>query len=374
MDATDNPRSAVIILHVITGMTKAAGTSVFCGEVCNGLVALGHDVTVAVVNPKSIDCYPIDPRVKLIAISSLLSCLRTPTSQIPKFDLIHIHALWSPILHKVSNWAAINEIPIVWSPHGMLTPWAMRNKRLKKYIGWWMYQKWDLAKANLLHVTAQAEVADVRRMGLRNNVVVVPLGVNICGPLAYLGHSSNKRVLLFVSRVQKKKGLPMLIDAWAQLPKDVKADWLVRIVGPDQDNHSAELKAQCERLGVMDDFEFVGPKYGDDLNAEYCGADLFVLPTHSENFASVVIEALARGLPVICTKGAPWEELEIYKCGYWIDVGVEPLANALKVAMLSTDNYRHDMGKRGRELVEAKYIWSSVVRRMIEGYGAVLGG
>lgn len=362
------------ILHVITGMQKAAGTSVFCGEVCNGLVALGHDMTIAVTSPEESDCYPLESRVKLISISSLFSNSTCPTCSTWLYDLVHIHALWSPILHKVAKWALQNKIPIVWSPHGMLTPWAMNNKKLKKLLGWWLYQRWDLARADLLHVTAASEVEDVRRVGLKNDVLVAPLGVNIDSKVERAERADGKKVLLFVSRVQRKKGLENLVRAWAQLSPEIKSNWVVRIVGPDQEGHTAELKALCAKLSVEKDVEFVGPKYGDNLAREYASADLFVLPTHSENFGSVVIESLAHGVPVICTKGAPWEELETHKCGWWIDIGVEPLLNALKEATLLSPDDLQSMGLRGRKLVEEKYTWAAVEKRMLEAYENICNG
>ena len=367
------------IIHVITGMQKAAGTSVFCGEVCNGLAAAGHDVTIAVVDPTRTDCYPLDPRIKLIPIDTLFKSTRSTW-----FNIIHIHALWSPILHKVSNWAHRNKVPVVWSPHGMLTPWAMNNKKWKKRLGWWLYQRRDLVKADSLHVTAESEVEDVRRMGLKNRVVVAPLGVKISDCVDRVVRADGKKVLLFVSRVQRKKGLENLVRAWAQLSFEIKRKWVVRIVGPDQEGHTAELKSLCNELGVVQHFEFVGPKYGEDLQREYTSADLFVLPTHSENFGSVVIEALAHSVPVICTKGAPWYELEGYtnsqlttlnsklKCGWWIDIGVEPLATALGVAMKLSDVERREMGSRGRKLVEDKYTWDAVVKAIVNGYEIIL--
>lgn len=356
------------IVNVITGLQKAAGTSVFCGEVCNGLVALGHNVAIAVENPEAPDCYPLDSRVKLISINSLLT---NDSRQGASDYIIHIHALWSPILHKVARWAMQNKIPIVWSPHGMLTPWAMNNKKWKKLLGWWLYQRWDLARADLLHVTAPSEVEDVRRVGLKNDVLVAPLGVNIDSKVERVERVDGKKVLLFVSRVQRKKGLENLVRAWAQLSPEIKSNWVVRIVGPDQEGHTAELKALCAKLSVEKDVEFVGPKYGDNLAREYASADLFVLPTHSENFGSVVIEVLAHGVPVICTKGAPWVELETHKCGWWIDIGVEPLAKALKAAISLSDEARREMGAKGRGLVGEKYTWNAVVKAMIKGYDEV---
>ena len=407
-------------------MPKAAGTSVFCGEVANGLVAIGHEVTIAVVNPQLSDCYPIDPRVKLISIDSLFKtndqrpafakatasgkatadktavklttrlrqgfCLRQGYGRqdggqandqrltTNDYSLIHIHALWSPSLHKISKWAHENKIPVVWSPHGMITPWAMNNKKWKKLFGWWLYQRWDLARAVLLHATAESEVEDVRRMGLKNKVVVAPLGVRIDGRVEHVERVDGKKVLLFVSRVQRKKGLVNLARAWADLPRDIREGWKVRIVGPDQENHTAELQSLCAELGVASDFEFVGPKYGNELQHEYADADLFVLPTYSENFGSVVIESLAHGVPVITTKGTPWHELEGYtnsqltthnsqlKCGWWIDIGVEPLVSTLKEAMSLSDEARKKIGVRGKMLVEEKYTWNAVVATLIDAY------
>ena len=374
------------ILHVITGLQKAAGTSVFCGEVCNGLVAAGHEVTIAVVDAKRADIHTLDPRVKLLTIDSLLT-----GSAGADWSVVHIHALWSPILHKVSNWAHANKIPVVWSPHGMLTSWAMRYKWWKKFPAWWLYQKRDLAQAALLHATAQSEVNDIRRVGLKNRVVIAPLGVKINGEY----NTSDGGGCLFVSRIQRKKGLVNLIYAWAELVKNIKyigriapiknldslsrafarvasEGWRLVIVGPDQENHAAELKALAQELGVSESVQFTGPKYGEDLQKAYADADIFVLPSFSENFGSVVIEALANGVPVITTKGTPWQELEERKCGWWIDIGVEPLAAALKAAMSLSDAERREMGVRGRSLVEEKYTWDAVVKAMVKGYESVL--
>ena len=367
-------------------MQKAAGTSVFCGEVCNGLVAAGHDVTIAVIDPTRADRYPIDSRIKLVPIDTLFKSTRSTCST--RFNITHIHALWSPALHKVSNWAHENKIPVVWSPHGMLTPWAMNNKKWKKRLGWWLYQRWDLARADLLHATAESEIEDIRRMGLKNKVMIVPLGVKIDGRVERVERVDGKKVLLFVSRVQRKKGLINLARAWANLKKESSTrsacstwlnNWKVRIVGPDQEGHTQEVKAECERLGIVDDWEFVGPEYGEELQSEYANADLFVLPTYSENFGSVVIEALAHEVPVITTKGTPWSELESAKCGKWIDLpsaGSNPsawpvLVTALKEMMSMSDDERRQMGENGRRLVVERYTWYAVIKEMVKGYESV---
>ena len=174
------------------------------------------------------------------------------------------------------------------------------------------------------------------------------------------------RTVQFVGRISPYKGLPDLLRAF-------DADgWKLRIVGPDQDGYVEELKQLAERLGISDKVEFVGPKFGDELTREYASADLFVLPTYSENFGSVVIESLAQGVPVICTKGAPWKELEEYGCGWWPDVGVGPIRQALHEAMSLSDGERKQMGERGRRLVKEKYTWKAVCAKLMAGYELVV--
>ena len=231
------------ILQVIPGLAKAAGTSVFCGELANELVANGHAVTVAVCNPNVADHYPLDSRIGLISIDAVLGASRSASD----YDIVHIHSLWLPALHQVSVWAHKNGIPVVWSPHGMITPWAMRNKRLKKLIGWYLYQKRDLQSAALLHATAESEVDDIRRMGLKNKVVIAPLGVHLHKPNIRTSEHSNIRTLLFVSRVQRKKGLPNLIEAWSRLPEDLRKSWQVRqCYGP----HNSEAPDGVRELAM----------------------------------------------------------------------------------------------------------------------------
>lgn len=362
------------ILHVITAIQKAAGTSVFCCELCNELARRGHDVTIAVSVFSIKEWYETDSRVRLVSMNDIANGNE-------RFDIIHMHGLWQTELHHFVKWALRKKIPMAWSPHGSLTKWAFRYKWWKKLPAWYLYQKRDLKHAAFIHVTAESEVADVKRVGLNNGVIVVPLGVNLTDDssvarLADRRISKMKRVS-FIGRVAPIKGLANLLRAFAfekGKKKTGERDWRIVITGPDQEGHTAELKSLARELKIEDYVEFAGPQFGDALQAAYDEADIFVLPSYSENFGSVVVEALAHGVPVITTKGTPWKELEEYGCGWWIDVGIEPLAKALAEAMSLTDDERREMGERGRELVKGKYTWDAVATKMLKGYDDVIDG
>ena len=146
----------------------------------------------------------------------------------------------------------------------------------------------------------------------------------------------------------------------------------MKVVGPDSYGHKAEVVANLTELGILDQWEFVDMLNDVEKWSAYRAADLLVHPSVSENFGITIVEGLAAGLPVIATKGTPWQELETCNCGWWIDIGVEPLVGALKEAMSLSDEERAAMGARGRKLAEENYTWEAVCGKMVEGYESVL--
>ena len=357
------------LLHVITGLSKAAGTSVFCAEVCNGLVAAGHEVTIAVCDPTAKDCCPLDVRIKLMAISSKLITHHQPLAT-NYYDLVHIHAIWSPILHNASKWAKRNNLPVVWSPHGMLAPWAMEHKWWKKCLPWHLYQKGDLKGAALLHATSEQEERWIRECGFNQPVVVAPLGTAV-EPLKPVEDKAS-RTLLFVGRIYPVKALDRLIQAFAQVPESVRQGWVLRLVGPDQAGHQTTLELLVRSLDLAESVEFSGPKFGEDLDREYDACDCLALVSHTENFGATVVEAMAHGKPVITSDKTPWREVAERKCGWWVSNEPEKLSVALGEMMSLSDDERRQMGANGRRLVEEKYTWAAVVREMVKGYGEVV--
>lgn len=287
--------------------------------------------------------------------------------------LIHSHGLWLPVNHWAAVAARAQGAPLIIHPRGMLEPWALNNKVIKKQIAFALFQRRDLATARLLVATSDVEYENIRRLGFGMPVAIIPNGValNVSAATATAKASrvASSRVALFLSRVHPVKGLLNLVQAWEQV---APVGWRLCIAGPDEAGHLQEVLSLVQELGVQDSVAYVGP-VDDAVKSElYNAADLFVLPSYTENFGLVVAEALTHGLPVITTRGTPWNDLEKYDCGWWVDIGVDPLVQALRQAMALSDDERYTMGTRGREYVR-RYDWDDIAQQTIDVYRWVLG-
>lgn len=284
--------------------------------------------------------------------------------------VVHDHGVWLPTNHRVALLTRELGIPRVLSPRGMLSAWALDYQRQKKRVAWLLYQRRDLQSAMVLHATSQEEAADMRSLGLRQPVAILPNGVEVPITSARLVTDSRERYALFLSRVHPKKGLLNLVAAWARVRP---LGWRLLIAGPSEAGHRSEVEQLAANLGIQSQIEFVGTVDDRAKWDLYRGASLFVLPTFSENFGIVIAEALASGVPVITTVGAPWRALSEHRSGWWIDIGVEPLVQALADATSMNPDQLFAMGKRGREFVRRELSWDRIATQMRQVYAYMIG-
>ena len=369
------------VLHVISGISKKSGgpsrssqglVAVLCEA---GVDAWIHSFDGAVPWVKGVRGYRQGESLDAAALK--------------EFDIVHIHGVWDPRLHHVAKMCQVAKVPYVIAPRGMLEPWSLKQKWLKKRIVRFLYQDRDLKKAAALHATAESEAEQFWKLGFKNYCIVSPNGVNL--PERELERRVGERRALFVSRMHQKKGVLELVESWARVKPESWCCELVYTVNSDEElAYEQKVKDRILALGMSyqdkegnihsptptqnSNFTFTGSLDDEQKWEAYARADLFVLPTYSENFGIVVAEALWAGVPVITTKGTPWKVLEERNCGWWIDIGVEPLVVALQEAMSHSDEERAAMGARGRKLVEEKYTWKAVVNAMVKGYKEILNG
>ena len=280
-------------------------------------------------------------------------------------DVVHDNGLWWRHNHSLATLAGRLGAARVVSTRGMLAPWALGHKKWKKRLAWTLYQRADLRKAALHHATSDDEAAYLRALGLGRPIVVVPNGIDVPDrPAGHDGAPAGK-VALFMGRLYPVKGLPMLLEAWASARP---SGWSLRIVGPDEAGHRRELERLVRSCGLADCVTFPGEVSGRAKTEEFARASLFVLPSHSESFGMAVGEALAHGLPVLTTTNVPWPELEARGCGWRAEANAAALAQALARAT-GTDAARlGEMGRRGRDWIEADFAWDAVAARMLRLY------
>lgn len=280
--------------------------------------------------------------------------------------LVHDAGLWLPSNRYAAQIARELGVMRVVSPRGMLSDWALNHGGARKKLAWSLYQRRDLETASLLHATAESEAEEFRNCGLRAAIAIVPNGVDLPPPVEQRVRDGKfGRTALFLSRIHPIKGLLDLIDAWAAVrPKG----WRLVIAGNDEEGHRHVVEEAATEANLRDHIEFAGPVEGARKQELYREADLFILPSYSENFGISVAEALANSIPVITTRGTPWRELMTHNCGWWVETGVAPLAAALREAISSDQGTLREMGDRGRKLIQENYSWGQVAAMMKSVY------
>lgn len=368
------------VTHVIPHINeKTSGPSYSVVSLCEALAARNVNVSLHTAFPGptrtnfsfNLNMYPDYIICRgLHYPRGMLTGLRNEASHI---DIIHNHGLWlCPNLF--ASWVAKEKRCKLFSaPRGNLAQWPLNNRKIAKIIMWRLFQQRALALTDCFHATSEAEYIDIRRAGFSAPVSIIPNGIDI--PDMKQSKSNNiisKRQLLFLARIHPVKGVEYLIRAWRSIQTEF-LNWELKIVGPDNEGHLEFIKNLCCELGV-ERVVFCGPVYDIEKSRTYSQADLYVLPTHSENFGITIAEALSHCLPIITTKGAPWEGLEANNCGWWIDVGVEPLIESLKIALAESPEKLKERGKRGRAWMERDFSWAEVGRKMVRTYEWILDG
>lgn len=353
------------VMHCVRSLADVdGGPARSVPSLAQAVADAGCRVTIWTAVPPSIDLDRY-PSVRFVCgeLNGLLSGGSAP-------DLLHDHGVWLRNNHEVARASRRHRIRRIVTPRGMLQPWCLQHHRVRKSVAWHLYQNRDLKSADALHATSTAEADQFRRLGFTQPTLCIPNGVQFptassCVPLA----SPDQREALFLSRIHPKKGIDLLLQAWARLKP---AGWTLRIVGNDEDGYRSVIEAMARRLGIDDQVVIEGPAFGEAKWERMSQASLFVLPSHSENFGIVVAEALAAGTPVVTTTETPWTGLRDRHAGWCVGVDIENIARALAEATSTPSAALAAMGQRGRDWVREEFSWELIGQRMRQAYERLL--
>jgi glycosyltransferase involved in cell wall biosynthesis len=297
----------------------------------------------------------------------------------------------------------------------MLEAWSLGRSKLRKAVAWRLFERKNLQSAAMFHATAESERESIRNVFSRGlaridadsfsaedlggksgssekakeiPMVVAPNGVDLpdlgrrpgCEVLeGKFPALRDRRWVVFMSRFHPKKGIDVLLRAWrtqqrttGQQDNMTTRGPVLVLAGSDLIGYRKDIERMLRELGLEDSVVITGEVAGEEKDCLLANADVFVLPSYSENFGIVVAEAMAWGRPVIASTGTPWQEVADVGAGWWVKPEEKELGTALHEALGMGREELDAMGGKGRELVAERYGWSVPAGKLVRAYEEIL--
>jgi len=302
-------------------------------------------------------------------------------------DIVHVHGLWTYPSLAGYLWHRRTKRPLMYTAHGMLDPWALRNAHWKKRLARALWEDAAHRSAACFHAISEGEYESMREYGLRNPICVIPNGADLLRAVESLKLSvenspfepfaQGRKVLLYLGRLHPKKNLANLIRGWkATLNSQLSTidSWILAIVGWDQGGYEDELEKLASDLGLLMSVAFVGSRFGVDRDGCYRACNAFVMPSFSEGLPMTVLEAWAYAKPVLMTPECNLPEGFAATAALRIGTEATDIAKGLRQLFEMVESDRREMGARGRTLVAEKFSWPRIGEQMRAVYEWALGG
>ncbi|QGZ89998.1 hormogonium polysaccharide biosynthesis glycosyltransferase HpsP [Microcystis aeruginosa] len=288
------------------------------------------------------------------------------------YDIAHIHALFSPVSSISAFIARYRQLPYILRPLGTLDPADLQKKRQLKQIYANFLEKTNLAAAAAVHFTSQQECQTAERFNIKTKDIVIPLGVDFFNPQALsVGFDlpQNKPIILYMSRLDPKKGLDLLLPSLERLlEKGLDFHFVLAGGNPQDRDYENRIKNQIERSILGKNTTITGFVTGEVKNSLLARADLFVLPSYYENFGIAVAEAMAAGIPVVISDRVDLHPAVAAAAAGWVTAcQLEDLTNTLATAITNPE-IRQQRGKNAKDLVFNQYSWSAIADQLLTVY------
>ena len=309
-----------------------------------------------------------------------LDLWRALRRRISKFDIVHGHALYHFDSLISGHYCRKYGVPYLIRSAGTLDPYIFKRHRYRKLLLEWLYERRNLKHAAAVHFTTDEEMYLADQMIRFSKGVVVPLGLDIekYDTLPEPGTFGQafpevvgKKIILFLGRINFKKGLDLLIPAFACLAKE-RDDIHLILAGPDNEGYGKKVRSWIQDEGVVGKVTFTGLLQGELKMAVLRDAEMFVLPSYSENFGIAVVEAMACGLPVVISNQVNiWRTVRTAGAGLVGECDASQIAEHMRV-LLGDPDRAVKMGAKGKKLVEDRYSWPRVAEQLEEMYKTIL--
>jgi glycosyltransferase involved in cell wall biosynthesis len=299
---------------------------------------------------------------------------------IPEFDIVHIHSLFQFSTLIASYYCRKYHKPHIIRPLGQLDPYLLKKSSLIKNIYIRLFERRNLSGSSAVHFTTEEERALSRKAGLEFKSFVLGVGIDTGKFQGFPSQDylrarypqlKESKIILFLSRINFKKGLDILIEAFAKLSREHQDVHLV-IAGPDNEGYGERVRGWIKKEDIGSRVTFTGMLEGEEKLAALKESDIFVLPSYSENFGIAAVEAMASGLPVIISdKVGIFREVRDAGAGIVIDSSASSLYEAME-SILSDLRLKEELALRGSKMAEERYDTDKIARRMIERYNEIL--
>jgi glycosyltransferase involved in cell wall biosynthesis len=318
--------------------------------------------------------HPVRPQLLHRSFPAFLgrSDIVSALDRIPKPSLLHLHGMRCLQNHSVLVWARLRNIPVVLSPHAQLTPFNMQQRRVRKAVYDNLVEKHDVGRVDAIHAVSHWEASHLPpSWKLPSKVLVIPIGLDSPTwashdqtPIA--GLTESKKLLTFFGILSWRKGLDLLLEAWASI-EDAHGFKLV-IAGADPDGLMPKLRAMCAELKIEHKTDLL-PNISRPNGRWLLGrSSFFILPSRAEGFPIAIIEAMSLGLPVVATRDTSWTNLDELGVGRTCEANPRSIALAISSLMSLTDSQRGEMGRLAKNLVETTYSWDNCGSAMMDMY------
>lgn len=400
MAAGNHPGSVdalpVKVLHVIPSVSdRHGGPGIAVQSFGHALRIVGEQVTLATTDDDGdfrLDV-PLSSPVERAGITHYFfrrDCLPYKISlrlrhwlnaHIGEFDLVHIHALFSFSSFAAARAARKGRVPYIIRPLGALNRWGMKNRRphLKQIWLRWIELP-ILRSAAAIHYTAEAERTeaielhpDIRKIA--SFVIPIPVEAPAAADNTEFGRrfpqAAAKRLILFLSRLDPKKGLELLLKSFALVHESEK-DLLLVIAGQGAKPYADSLRRLAQKLHISEHVLWTGQLGGDGKAAAFAAATLFVLPSHSENFGIAAAEALAAGVPnVLSNQVALAADALAAEAALVVALKTDELRSAM-LRLLNDEHLRERLSANGTKLAKSLYSPESVGAALVEKYRQIV--